>query len=268
LPLRGRLAVIFIGTLVLLTSVPLSSLAGASAVPRITAGNGTNQSINWSGYAVTGSANSITAAQGSWVVPKVTCGGIHSSYGALWVGIDGFSSSTVEQTGTDSDCKLGKATYYAWSEFYPAPSRSITAFPVRPGDVISASVTYAAGIFTVTIQDMTAGTTFSIVGTVANAMRSSAEFIVEAPAICLLKCSVTKLSNFGTASFGSDNTGVSGINCGVAVNGVMAPLGSYGSAVQDITMVSRSNANVVKAQPSSLSTDGTSFTVQWLNAGP
>jgi Peptidase A4 family len=263
-----RLPVIFVGILFLVTSIPLSSVAGVSALPIIFAGNGSATSINWSGYAVTGSAGSITTAQGSWVVPAVHCTGKATSYGAFWVGIDGYSSSTVEQTGTDSDCRLGKATYYAWFEFYPKASKDIAAFPIHPGDVVTASVQYAAGIFTVSIQDITAGTTFSSSSTVAGAQRSSAEFIVEAPETCLLKCSLTKLANFGTAGFGSDNTGVSGMNCGVAVNGVMASLGSYGSAVQSITMVSRGSSSVVKAQPSALSADGTSFTVQWLSAGP
>src|ERR1700688_355100 len=46
--------------------------------------DGTVESENWSGYAVTGS--SFTQALGSWIVPTVTCsgiGGTPGSYAAL-----------------------------------------------------------------------------------------------------------------------------------------------------------------------------------------
>src|SRR5690348_12236358 len=61
-------------------------------------------STNWSGYAVTGPNGSVSSVQGSWIVPSVTCAKHSATYSSYWVGIDGFSSGTVEQTGTDSDC--------------------------------------------------------------------------------------------------------------------------------------------------------------------
>src|SRR5215467_10329831 len=70
-------------------------------------------STNWSGYAVTGA--NVTDVQGSWIVPTVLCPG-GSQYSSFWVGIDGFNSGSVEQTGTDSDCQNGVPTYYAWFE--------------------------------------------------------------------------------------------------------------------------------------------------------
>src|SRR5271163_4846802 len=69
--------------------------------------DGTVSSENWSGYAVVGAADSVSDAKASWTVPAVTCGASRrspSAYSSFWVGIDGYSSSTVEQTGTDSDC--------------------------------------------------------------------------------------------------------------------------------------------------------------------
>ena len=41
-------------------------------------------------------------------------------YSSFWVGIDGYSSSSVEQLGTDSDCAGNTPDYYAWWEMYPA----------------------------------------------------------------------------------------------------------------------------------------------------
>ncbi len=232
---------------------------------------GSVASTNWGGYAVTGAAGSVTQVMASWTGPAVTCGSGQTSYSSYWVGIDGFSSSTVEQTGTDSDCRAGVASYYAWYEFYPKPSRTIS-MSIHPGDEIGAVVVYspATGKFTDAIQDFTTGKVFKTSSAVSGAQRSSAEFIVEAPAICtLFRCRLASLSNFGTVAFGQDYTGLTAAtNCAATINGVTGSIGSFGSAVQEITMVSQSNHSVVKAMPSALTTDGTSFTAQWMSAGP
>ena len=232
----------------------------------------TTTSTNWGGYAITGAVGSVTQALASWIVPKVTCGGGETSYSAYWVGIDGFNSNTVEQTGTDSDCRSGTPAYYAWYEFFPKPSVTIGTMTVHPGDKIGAEVLYntKTGMFTDGIRDFTTGVQFVTSSAVSGAQRSSAEYIVEAPAICILVfCKLASLSNFGTVSFGQDATAITvKMNCDATINGVAGSIGSFGTAVQQITMVSQSNHNTVKAQPSALSTDGTSFMATWMNAGP
>ncbi len=251
------------------SSVPVAigfSVRQSSTIIRST--NGLVASVNWSGYAVNGSSGSISAVQGSWVVPTVACPSSGNTYASFWVGIDGFQSKTVEQTGTDSDCQNGAPSYYAWFEFYPNPSVKITNLAIHPGDEINARVTFSSGTFKVLITDVTSGLSFSKSATVSNAARSSAEFIVEAPLICgLFRCRLASLSNFGTVGFGLDYTGIN-MSCGLIKNGVAGSIGSFGSAIQEISMVSQSNHNVVKAQPSALTNDGLSFTVQWLSAGP
>lgn len=223
---------------------------------------GTVCSTNWSGFAVTGPNGSVSSVKGSWIVPSVTCSGkkatTSSSY---WVGIDGYSSNTVEQTGTDSDCSSGHGNYYAWYEFYPNPSILISGFTVKPGDTISATVTYSTstGLFTTSITD--GPQNFSTSSSVAGAARSSAEWIVERPALCRgTRCTLTSLSNFGTVSLGSDYTSVSGTNY-ATVSGTNGPIGSFGSNVFRITMINSSGRTL--AEPSVLSSDGTSFTETW-----
>jgi len=219
---------------------------------------------NWSGYAVTGAPGSVTAARGSWVVPTIhgTCPSTNQ-YASFWVGIDGFSSTTVEQIGTDSDCQNGNKTYYAWFEFYPHPAHLIKNVTISPGDIISAEVQYVGGNrFTVRLTDVTTGQSFSTTVTVPHAQRSSAEWIAEAPSSA---GGILPLTDFGTASFGFDSTDVSG-TCDATVGGTTAAIKSFGNAVQTITMVTSSGA--VKAQPSGLSSDGTSFVDQWVSAGP
>jgi hypothetical protein len=248
-----------IAVIVAVTVLGVGSVLPASDythAPRIKEKNG--NSLNWAGYAVNGSAGSVADVKGSWVVPAVTCNG-GTQYSSFWVGIDGYSSSTVEQTGTDSDCSSGSPRYYAWYEFYPKPSFKITSMTVHPGDNMSAEVKYTGkGQFTVTITDVTTGKSFSKSAKVNSAQRSSAEWIAEAP----WSGGVLPLANFGVATFGVDYTGIASTNY-ATVNGISGSMGSFGS-LESTTMVNN-NGNV-KAQPSSVSADGTSFSVQWASS--
>jgi hypothetical protein len=259
------LALSFFVTLVLgvvASSIPAPQIGLA---PRIHWGRSDSgwESTNWSGYAVTGSAGSVSGVNGSWEVPKIVSCPTASQYSSFWVGIDGFSSNTVEQIGTDSDCQNARAVYYAWYEFYPSPSYTISGFTVNPGDTISAEVKYSNNKFTVSIVDVTSGKSYSTSATVRSAQRSSAEWIAEAPSSSR---GVLPLANFGKVVFGYDNTAVTG-TCYATVAGATKAVGSFGSSVQEITMVT-SSGKAVKAQPSSLSSDGTSFSVAWKTSGP
>lgn len=222
--------------------------------------DGSVTSSNWSGYAVTGANNSVSSVKGSWVVPSVVCGspGPKTGYSSFWVGIDGYNSNSVEQTGTDSDCQNGRATYYAWYEFYPSPSFEITNFSVQPGDVITASVTYSGSQFTTQISNSRTGATFTKTKSVSGAKRSSAEWIAEAPSSF---SGVLPLADFGTVFFGQDETGVSS-TCYATIGSATGPIGSFSSSsVESITM--ETSNGTLEAVPSALSSDKTSFSVQW-----
>ena len=112
----------------------------------------------------------MTNVEGSWIAPSVTCSSRGSAYAAFWVGIDGYSSDTVEQTGTMAQCLRGTPSYYAWYEFYPSGSYDISSVPVSPGNKMSAGVTYPGGEFTTTINDVTTGKSYSITQAVASAV--------------------------------------------------------------------------------------------------
>lgn len=249
--------------------VALSLLTVAAAVPPSSLSLGprirdpSSNSTNWSGFAVTAGSGAVSDAKGSWIVPTIqgSCTSTNQ-YSSFWVGIDGFNSGTVEQTGTDSDCQNGAPTYYAWYEFYPHPSFLISGLAIHPGDHISADVVFANRRFTTTITDVTTGLSFSTSAKVNSAQRSSAEWIAEAPS----SGGILPLANFGTVYYGTDNTGVAS-TCFATINGATGAIGSFASSsIQSITMVTSSGA--VKAQPSALSTDGTSFSVKWVSSGP
>jgi hypothetical protein len=231
-------------------------------------------SDNWSGYAiaaVSGSSLSFTVADGSWTVPTANCSvtpGTRTSpaYAAFWVGLDGFSSSSVEQTGTDSDCDGTTPTYYAWYEFYPNPAYELLNFPVSPGDHISAQVSYnsSRSEFTITITNVTENTSYTKSSKVSGAKRSSAEWIAEAPC-CARGNSPLPLSDFGTVDFGSEYTGVSGTN-NATDSSTSGPISAFSSNVQVINM--ETTTGNPEATPSSSLTDGTSsFQVTWNSEG-
>jgi hypothetical protein len=271
-----KLSMLFVSSLMLLAAfTPALTLTSPIMAPRmnmVNSLNGTVYSTNWSGYAVTGAAGTVTSASGSWTVPTVT--GSNGQYAAFWVGIDGYSSNTVEQTGilaqVTSNRRTSTTAYYAWYEFYPlesiikittATSPSGAPATVKPGDVIYATVTYVSGTtFTLTINDITELWTFTTTGSQSGATESSAEWIVEAPSSMF---GVLPLANFGTAYFGSDFTHQSK-TCYATVSGTSGAIESFTTAVQ-INMVT--NRGVLKDSTSGLSTDGTSFSVTWKSSG-
>lgn len=227
--------------------------------PRLIDNVTVEESTNWSGYAVEGS--SFTKALGSWTVPTVNCSKTPNTYSSFWVGIDGWTSDTVEQTGTDSDCDGKTPSYYAWYEFYPAASVLISSVPVSPGNHVSASVTYNSGSsFTITITNETTGKSYSKTGSVSGAERTSAEWIAEAPC-CTRRGGILPLSDFGTVDLGEDYTDVSGTN-GATDSSVSGVINAFGSNVFESIMVN-GNTGADEAVPAALSSDGSSFTVTW-----
>jgi hypothetical protein len=226
----------------LAAAAALSATAGGAAtslrhapIHKIT----NSTSSNWSGYAVTGST--FTNVSAAWTQPSATCSG-GTAYSSFWVGLDGDTSNTVEQTGTDADCSGSTPQYYAWYEMYPKFPVNLNN-TVRPGDKMTASVTTdGRGGFTLTISDTTQGWTNTQNARLKSAKLASAEVIAEAPSS---SGGVLPLANFGTVSFSN-----------AKANGAL--LTSSTPGIDPITMASGST---VKAQPSSISSGA--FSVTW-----
>jgi hypothetical protein len=206
----------------------------AHAALRTVGGTYNINGYNWGGYAATGSFTSIAA---SWGEPTVHCNSTRDLY-APWVGLDGYSSSTVEQTGVATDCSSGAAVYQAWYEMYPAAPvyLSSSSYPVRAGDSIHASVTYASSSFTLAISDTTRGWSYSTKKSLSSARRVNAEAIIESP--------TGKYPNFGTLTFSS-----------VTANG--SPIGNYSPVAMD-----PSTGSTYEAHASALS-GGNSFSMTY-----
>jgi Peptidase A4 family len=168
-------------------------------------GRTTAESTNWSGYSVTGANGAFSSVSASWTQPTATCSGNRrrtDQYAAFWVGLDGYSSSSVEQTGTDSDCVGSTPDYYGWYEMYPANPVYFTN-TVKPGDSISASVTFSGTeTYTLVLTDHTQGWTQTITKNESGLDRSSAEVITEAPC-CTSSGGILPLADFGTINYTS-----------------------------------------------------------------
>jgi Peptidase A4 family len=201
------------------------------------------ESTNWSGYVAT--TGTYTGVSASWIQPGGVCSRGHQ-YAALWVGLDGYSSSTVEQTGSEVDCVGRTAHYYAWYEMYPGPSEN---YPntVKAGDHFTASVTGTGNYqYTLAISDSTQHWTQTTTQTLAGAASSSAEVIVEAPC-CTSSGGILPLTDFGSVSFtSSDADG--------------AAIGSAGG-ITELVMVG--NRRLPEDSVTTLS-GGTAFSATWL----
>src|SRR5205823_3981550 len=151
------------------------------AAPRIRNKNGT--SGNWAGYAVASNLRAplsgvVSEVQGTWKVPAVSGSDSADTYSSNWIGIDGYSDNTVEQTGTEHDMTPDGPVYYAWFEMYPKSGYRILNFPVEPGDTITAEVHYLGNNrFSLTIANQTKDVSFSTTQR-HKAQRQSAEWIV------------------------------------------------------------------------------------------
>lgn len=131
---------------------------------------------NWSGAAVQGSGfSSVTS---NWTEPAVSCNS-NNDLMAPWVGIDGYGSSSVEQTGVATDCSTGSPEYAAWYELYPAAPVYYDN-PVAAGDSISASVTRTGTTYRLVLTDNTQGWSQTTNGSY-NGANASAEVIIESP---------------------------------------------------------------------------------------
>jgi hypothetical protein len=203
------------------------------------------QSTNWSGYADDNTAgNTYSTVTGNWSEPAVTCPRHGTQDAVFWVGIDGFTSGTVEQDGTLAECNHGAAFYFTWWEMFPANSIQVAGSSVSPGDAISSSVVRSGTSYTLKVTDSThPANSFSTTQSCSTCANSSAEWIAEAPSS---GNRILPLPNFGTWT----ETGAT-VNSGVI------------TSFPDDALTMVNNSGAVKAQPGPLNGSGNGFSVAW-----
>lgn len=172
---------------VLLAIFGVASSAGAEAAAQVA-------QPGWYGYVVAGGTYTSTTAD--WTMPSLTCGAKSSgTYVAIWTGLDGYQSDTIEQIGAEAYCTGMTAGYVGWYELYPQAPVDFSN-PLRPGDHLTASVTYnGSSKFTLTLDDITAGWNETVTQALAGTARSSAETVVEVAPDTLICAPAETLAN-------------------------------------------------------------------------
>lgn len=210
------------------------------------------KSTNWSGYADDNtSGTKYSKVAGKWTEPTGKCGSA-TSLAAFWVGIDGYSTNSVEQDGTIIECVSGTPSYFDWWEMYPTNAVQVVN-SVKPGDKIAASVVRSGTSYTLKVTDSThTGDSFSTKQTcsASSCTDGSAEWIAEAPC-CSSGTTPYPLTNFGTWSLKSGT---------VTGSGTAGKIKSFPD--DQITMVNGSSG-AVEAKPGALNAKGNAFKDVW-----
>ena len=193
-------------------------------------------STNWAGYADDNTkGNTYSTVTGKWSEPSVTCTSA-TSLAAFWVGIDGYTSASVEQDGTLAECYLGAAYYFSWWEMYPSNAIQVVGESVAAGDRITASVVKSGSSYTLKVTDSThSANSFTTTQTCSSCADTSAEWIAEAPSG---SSGVEPLSNFHSWTE-SSATVKSGSTTGV--------ISTFPD--DEITMINSSGATKAKTGP-------------------
>src|SRR6267378_690274 len=197
-------------------------------------------SSNWSGYVANG--GTYTSVTGTWTLPQV--GTTTSGADATWVGIGGVTGTDLIQAGTQATSAGGTTTYEAWTEMLPDSSRTVS-LAVAPGDSVTVTITeQSSGQWLISMVNNTTRATYQRTVTYSSS-RSSAEWIQEAPSSGR---SIIPLDDFGSVRF----SGASAVRDGRTLN--LTALSATA-----VVMTNRSGQAI--AQPSTLGSDGGSFTV-------
>lgn len=174
-------------------------------------------SSNWAGYVAapnTRSGPGFSSVSGTWTEPSATCTKGHESYSAVWVGLGGASEQArgLEQVGADADCTpTGKPVYSSWFELLPAEAVPVP-LAVHPGDRLTASVTVSDTHATLRLRNLSSGRRFTITRRVPRIDVSSAEWIVEAPSVCVNSspCKAVTLTDFNEVAFSAASATIAG----------------------------------------------------------
>jgi hypothetical protein len=185
-----------------------------------------------------------------------------------WVGLGGFhgNSQALEQIGVDADCsRAGGAVYSAWYELVPAAPVAVK-LKVHAGDAMAASVTVKGHGVTLRIRNLSTGKTFARTRRVSRVDSSSAEWIVEAPSVCVTTdmCRTLTLTDFGSVTF-SDLSATAGGRTGPVEDPLWRATELELHEAQNFPQGPRASAASVSAVavPSALSSGGSTFAMSW-----
>jgi Peptidase A4 family len=174
-----------------------------SAAPSAATGEvGVRLMPGWAGYLVRAGAGSFTEVRGRWVQPRVVCNRPGSAV-AFWIGLGGArrQSRALEQVGTSADCSSrAELSYSAWYQLWPG---RVVELPVAigAGDIIESALSVNDATVSISLRNLSTGEASSQSATMWLPETDSAEWIVEAPAMCFLSCTLLPLATFDRVRF-------------------------------------------------------------------
>jgi len=167
-----------------------------------TAAATTLRSFNWSGYVAEACGScKLRYVAATFTLPSFNCANSpDNSWAAYWVGLDGATSGSVEQTGIEANCTAGTANYFAFYEMYPLAPVAFSG--VNPGDSLTAAVYWNAATnqWQLGLTDQTTGGSIATSQPCPSSITCAnvnAEVITEAPSAG----STTPLADFGTSTY-------------------------------------------------------------------
>jgi Peptidase A4 family len=200
----------------------------------------TSSSSNWSGYAASG--GNFTSVTATWTVPNVSPN--TSGADATWVGIGGLTSRDLIQAGTQAMVDGTGVSYTSWIEMLPQSSREVP-LSISAGDSVTVSITQQSGDdWLISMKNNTTGGTYNTTVQYSSS-NSSAEWVQEAPSVGR---GLVSLDQFGVVQFSRASAVRDGKQLSLSALGAKA-----------ITMINGQGQAI--AQPSTVSSDGSSFTV-------
>jgi hypothetical protein len=209
---------------------------------------------NWGGYVDSASPGAFTAVSASWLQPATFCSR-EQRVTAFWVGLDGWTSTTVEQDGTIAYCFEGVPYYYSWWEMFPAGVVFVGS-TVQPGDLIKASVTVSGGSnYTLSLTDVNhpADSLTTVQSCQPSVCQdSSADWLIERPQFSIGVSPMSTFSGWRVSKASQTSNGVTGtIGAGPGVTQV-----SMFDATSTYPLMSTTGLNRA----------GSEFSARWLNS--
>jgi len=208
------------------------------------------ETYNWSGYADDNSSgNTYSEVAGSWTEPGVSCtSSSDTELAAFWVGLDGYSTDSVEQDGTLAECYDGAVYYYTWWEMYPSNAIQVVGDTLSPGDSIYAyAVDQGGGNYALSVTDYSnSSDSFSTEQSCSDCADGSAEWIAEAP-------------SGGSGIYPLPDYGSWTLSGATVTSGSQGVISSFPD--DEITMIDSSGNP--ESVPSGLNGTGDGFTTYW-----
>ncbi len=275
----SALIALIVGSCLASTSYASSSAGNATIVT----------STDYAGYrSQISSLSGLSQFTASWVEPSLSCStGTTNAVATISAGffdspnfvVAGARLQCANPSGTTTTLQQLQFSFSNWCEGSTCGIvQYVNSFTPKPLDHISVVISVTKTAVTITFKDTTGGQSFtqscatppsgvSLSGACSSLTGgTSGAFFTWTINKDIISGVAQPVPNFVNIGYGKDKTSVAS-SCGVVMSGKSKTIASSGTVTR-YEWVSQSNSKVILVEPSALSSDGTSFTNVFHNAGP